>query len=89
MPRSGGAGIEAENRAVKNEQIWAPRGAREPRRGWESAGEFVDAAVSGAKARRPALDRMMAAAGRRDFEAVLVYKIDRFGRSVQGHTRSR
>jgi|SRR5665213_2967405 len=52
------------------------------RRGWESAGEFVDAGVSGAKARRPALDRLMAAAARREFDAVLVYKIDRFGRSV-------
>jgi len=52
------------------------------RRGWESAGEFVDSGVSGAKASRPALDRMMTAAGRRDFDAVLVYKIDRFGRSV-------
>ncbi len=52
------------------------------RRGWESAGEFVDSGVSGTKASRPALDRLMAAAGRRDFDAVLVYKIDRFGRSV-------
>jgi DNA invertase Pin-like site-specific DNA recombinase len=52
------------------------------RRGWESAGEFVDAGISSTKASRPALDRLMAAAGRRDFDAVLVYKIDRFGRSV-------
>lgn len=52
------------------------------RRGWESTGEYVDAGVSGTKASRPALDRLMAAAGRRDFDVVLVYKIDRFGRSV-------
>src|SRR5690242_2382113 len=52
------------------------------RRGWESAGEYVDTGVSGTKASRPALDRLMTAAARRDFDAVLVYKIDRFGRSV-------
>ena len=52
------------------------------RRGWESAGEYVDAGVSGTKASRPALDRLMASAARREFDAVLVYKIDRFGRSV-------
>jgi DNA invertase Pin-like site-specific DNA recombinase len=42
------------------------------RRGWESAGEYVDAGVSGTKASRPALDRLMAAAARRGFDVVLV-----------------
>ena len=52
------------------------------RRGWESVGEYIDAGVSGTKASRPALDRLMACAARREFDAVLAYKIDRFGRSV-------
>jgi len=52
------------------------------RRGWESAGEFVDAGVSGSKASRPALDQLMSAAARREFDCILVWKIDRFGRSV-------
>jgi DNA invertase Pin-like site-specific DNA recombinase len=52
------------------------------RRGWEPAVEYVDSGVSGAKASRPALDRLMAAATRREFDVLLVYKIDRFGRSV-------
>jgi putative DNA-invertase from lambdoid prophage Rac len=52
------------------------------RRAWEPAVEYIDAGFSGAKASRPALDRLMAAAGRRDFDCVLVWKIDRFGRSV-------
>jgi DNA invertase Pin-like site-specific DNA recombinase len=52
------------------------------RRSWESAGEFVDAGFSGAKASRPALDKLMAAAARREFDCILVWKIDRFGRSV-------
>jgi len=52
------------------------------RRGWGGAIEFVDAGFSGAKASRPALDRLMSAASRREFDCVLVWKIDRFGRSV-------
>ena len=52
------------------------------RRGWDVAEEFVDTGVSGAKASRPALDRLMSASSRHDFDAVLCWKIDRFGRSV-------
>ncbi len=52
------------------------------RRGWQCAGEYVDTGFSGAKASRPALDRLMHGAGRREFDCVVVYKIDRFGRSV-------
>jgi DNA invertase Pin-like site-specific DNA recombinase len=52
------------------------------RRGWVIVEEFVDRA-SGAKASRPALDKMMAAACSQDkpFDAVMVWKLDRFGRS--------
>ena len=52
------------------------------RRGWEAAGEYVDDAVSDAKASPPALNTMMADAARRRFDVVVVWKIDRFGRSV-------
>jgi putative DNA-invertase from lambdoid prophage Rac len=52
------------------------------RRGWEIADEYVDTGWSGAKASRPELDRLMQDAGRRQFDVVLVYKLDRFGRSV-------
>jgi DNA invertase Pin-like site-specific DNA recombinase len=52
------------------------------RRGWEDASEYVDAGISGSKASRPALDRLMATAARRELDCVVVYKIDRFGRSV-------
>ncbi len=52
------------------------------RRGWGTSAEFIDSGFSGAKASRPALDRLMSAAARREFDCVLVYKIDRFGRSV-------
>ncbi len=53
------------------------------RRGWEIIGEYVDAGVSGSKESRPALNRLMADAHRRRFDAVLVWKIDRFGRSLK------
>lgn len=52
------------------------------RRGWELAGAYVDQGVSGSKESRPQLDRMMADAYRRRFDAVIVWKFDRFARSV-------
>src|SRR5215831_7336502 len=51
-------------------------------RGWSVAGDYVDKGVSGAKASRPALDKLKAAARKRAFECVLVWKIDRWGRSL-------
>jgi DNA invertase Pin-like site-specific DNA recombinase len=52
------------------------------RRQWRNAGSYIDTGFSGAKASRPALDRLMADAARRKFDCIVVYKIDRFGRSV-------
>src|SRR5579864_7555803 len=51
------------------------------RRGWELAGVYQDT-MSGAKANRPGLDMLMADARQRRFDAVLVWKLDRFGRSL-------
>src|SRR5580658_8568023 len=53
------------------------------RRGWQIVEEFTDQGVSGCKESRPALNRLMADACRRKFDAVLVWKIDRFGRSLK------
>jgi DNA invertase Pin-like site-specific DNA recombinase len=52
------------------------------RRDWEIAGEYVDAGISGAKDSRPELNRLVADAHRRRFDAVVVWKFDRFARSV-------
>lgn len=52
------------------------------RRGWTLAGEYVDIGISGAKEKRPELDRLLADAHRRRFDAVVVWKFDRFARSV-------
>src|SRR5262245_8025792 len=53
------------------------------RRGFTVVQEYVDHGVSGAKDRRPALDKLMKAARAREFDALLVFKLDRFGRSLQ------
>jgi DNA invertase Pin-like site-specific DNA recombinase len=53
------------------------------RRGWEIAGEYVDKGVSGAKEHRPALDRLLEHCRRRKVDAVVVYRYDRFARSLR------
>lgn len=52
------------------------------RRGWQIFGEYVDVGISGTKEKRPELDRLLADAHRRRFDAVIVWKFDRFARSV-------
>src|SRR5262245_30059939 len=52
-------------------------------RGLEVAREYVDHGVSGARARRPALDELLADARRRRFDALAVVKLDRLARSVR------
>ena len=52
------------------------------RRGWNVTEEYVDIGVSGTKDSRPELNKLMADARRRRFDAVVVWKFDRFARSV-------
>lgn len=52
------------------------------RRGWTVASEYVDTGISGTKDRRPELDRLNTDAHRRRFDCVVVWKFDRFARSV-------
>src|SRR5215469_7334626 len=52
------------------------------RRGWNIAAEYVDLGVSGTKERRPELDRLMVDAHQRRFDVIVVWKFDRFARSV-------
>ena len=51
-------------------------------RGYEIAGEYTDT-ISGAKAKRPGLDRLMADARRGRFDGVLLWSFDRMARSVK------
>jgi DNA invertase Pin-like site-specific DNA recombinase len=53
------------------------------RRQWEIVEEFIDSGVSGSKESRPALNRLLADAKRRRFDTVLVYRYDRFARSLR------
>jgi len=51
-------------------------------RGWQLVDSYLDSGICGAKDRRPELDRLMADAHRRRFDVVVVWKFDRFARSV-------
>lgn len=53
------------------------------RRGWEIVAEFSDTGFSGAKDSRPALDKMLRAARRREFDVILIWKLDRLARSLR------
>jgi DNA invertase Pin-like site-specific DNA recombinase len=50
--------------------------------------EYVDHGISGSKEKRPALDKLMADARRRAVDAVVVFRFDRFARSVSHLARA-
>jgi DNA invertase Pin-like site-specific DNA recombinase len=52
------------------------------RRGWEIIQEYVDVGISGTREKRPQLDKLSADAHRRHFDVVVVWRFDRFARSV-------
>ena len=54
------------------------------RRGWQVVEIYRDAGISGAKGRdkRPGLDAMLKDAGRRRFDVMMAWAIDRLGRSL-------
>ncbi len=53
------------------------------RRGFTITGEYIDNGVSGSKDSRPQLDRLLEAARKRQIDLILVWKLDRFGRSLR------
>jgi DNA invertase Pin-like site-specific DNA recombinase len=52
-------------------------------RGFTVQDEYVDVGVTGTRDRRPHLDRLMKAAQSRQFDAVVVFRFDRFARSIK------
>jgi DNA invertase Pin-like site-specific DNA recombinase len=52
------------------------------KRNWQII-EYTDSGVSGSKERRPQLDKLMADAKKRRFDTVVVYRYDRFARSLR------
>jgi DNA invertase Pin-like site-specific DNA recombinase len=53
------------------------------KRGFTITGEYVDNGISGTKDHRPQLDRLMDVARKRQIDLILVWKLDRFGRSLK------
>jgi DNA invertase Pin-like site-specific DNA recombinase len=53
------------------------------RRDWTTVQEYVDKGISGAKERRPAMDNLLADCRRRTVDCVVVYRYDRFARSLR------
>jgi DNA invertase Pin-like site-specific DNA recombinase len=53
------------------------------KREWQVVGEFVDKGVSGSKDSRPQLDAMLKLAKARKLDVIVVWKLDRFGRSLR------
>ena len=52
-------------------------------RGWQTFREYCDNGISGTKDSRPALNELMDDARKRRFDAVLVWRFDRFARSTR------
>ena len=51
------------------------------RNGYTVIGEYIDRALSGTNDQRPEFQRMIADAAKRQFQAILVYQLDRFARN--------
>ncbi len=52
-------------------------------RGWSVISEYVDKGQSGAKDRRPELDRLMEDARKRKIDLIVCWRLDRLGRSLK------
>jgi len=50
---------------------------------WQISKHYEDVGISGAKEKRPALNRLMDDARKRRFDSVLVFRFDRFARSTR------
>jgi DNA invertase Pin-like site-specific DNA recombinase len=58
------------------------------RRSWTVVGEYVDRGVSGSKESRPALNELLEAVHKRKCDVVLVWKMDRWARSLRNLVNS-
>jgi len=75
--------VSTDGQTVEN-QIRDLRAAAK-RQNWRIVAAFDDNGISGAKSRddRPAMRRLMEGIGRRDFDMVAAWSVDRLGRSLQ------
>src|SRR5712691_8550506 len=72
------ARVSTHDQTTENQLLELPRYCEA--RGW-TATEYVDT-ISGAKDKRPGLDALMTAAKRRQFDTLLVWRLDRLGRNL-------
>ena len=75
------ARVSTSDQTVENQLLDLRRFAKE--QGWVIAKEFSDCGISGAKSSRPGLDKLMDAARKKRFDVLLVWRFDRFARSVK------
>lgn len=77
------ARVSTASQTVENQLLELRAVAR--RAGWLVVAELTDNGISGAKGRdqRPAFDELLKRATRREFDVVMVWAIDRIGRSIQ------
>jgi len=75
--------VSTSGQSIENQRRELHEAAK--RHGWSIVAEFKDHGISGSKARdkRPALDRMLKAVARREFDMVAAWSVDRLGRSLQ------
>lgn len=75
--------VSTDGQATENQRIALEEVAEKA--GWQIAGVYEDAGISGAKGRekRPAFDRLCKDAARRRFDVVMVWHVDRLSRSLQ------
>ena len=64
-----------DNQVIKLKQV-------AERNGWEIQAIYADT-ISGAKSKRPELDKLMKSVMRKEIDIVMVWSVDRLGRSLQ------
>jgi len=73
--------VSTSDQSTESQVLDLRRYVRE--RGWTLFNEYCDNGISGTKDSRPALNELMDAARKRRFDAVLVWRFDRFARSTK------
>lgn len=75
------ARVSTKNQTTQNQLL--PLRTFAKNRGWKIVKELLDIGFSGTTAKRPQLTELMQMAQHREFDVLLVYSLDRFGRSVK------
>ena len=75
--------VSTDQQTTENQRLELAKAAK--RQGWEIVAVFDDNGVSGAKGReyRQQFDAMLKAVARKEFDVLMVWSVDRLGRSMQ------